>query len=62
MKRGLKAEMEEAREILDAYVEENRTLVVGLCLCQGLLSVGARELRPRCALLSAFSFMSALYR
>lgn len=27
MKRGLKAEMEEAREILDAYVEENRALV-----------------------------------
>mmetsp|Transcript_14199 Transcript_14199/g.42879 ORF Transcript_14199/g.42879 Transcript_14199/m.42879 type:complete len:728 (-) Transcript_14199:369-2552(-) len=27
MKRGIKAEMEEAREILDAYVEENRALV-----------------------------------
>lgn len=33
MKRGLKAEMEEAREILDAYVEENRALV-------GLLAKG----------------------
>ena len=36
-RRGIKAEMEESREILDAYVEENRVLVALLARGRGLV-------------------------
>ena len=44
-RRGIKAEMEESREILEAYVEENKTLVA--LLARGRALVQSLQVRER---------------
>ena len=46
-RRGIKAEMEESREILEAYVEENKTLVALLARGRALGADPPAEFRGR---------------
>jgi hypothetical protein len=56
-RRGIKAEMEESREILEAYVEENKTLVAllarGRALVQTLQQNSADAAKPDSPLMQA---------
>ena len=56
-RRGIKAEMEEAREILDAYVDENKTLVGllarGRALVQTLQRTSTDAGKPESPLMQA---------